>query len=97
METYLALFEKAIKKQAKAVGEETALRYAKKAGLGISKDGRIVSCVGNPQVVLLKLIKLFASTGNIEALTEVTALINEIVDDKQIEQNEQEQESTLKI
>ncbi len=94
METYLALFEKAIKKQSKAVGEKVALQQARKAGLGVSKDGRIVSCVGNPQVVLLKLIKFFASTGNIEALTEVTALINEIVDDKPIEQ---EQETTLKI
>ena len=80
METYLALFEKAIKKQAEAVGQELALEHAKKAGLGVSKDGRIVSCVGNPQVVLLKLIKLFASTGTIEALSEVTALINEVLE-----------------
>ncbi len=80
METYLALFEKAIQKQAKVVGKELALEHAKKAGLGVSKDGRIVSCVGNPQVVLLKLIKFFASTGNIEALSEVTALINEVLE-----------------
>ncbi len=80
METYLALFEKAIKKQAEAVGQKLALEHAKKAGLGVSKDGRIVSCVGNPQVVLLKLIKLFASTGTIEALSEVTALINEVLE-----------------
>ncbi len=79
METYLTLFENAIKKQSKAVGEKTALRHAKKAGLGVSKDGRIVSCVGNPQIVLLKLIKFFAQSGNIEALAEVTELINEIV------------------
>ncbi len=80
METYLALFEKAIRKQADVAGEELALEHAKKAGLGVSKEGRIVSCVGNPQVVLLKLIKLFASTGTIGALSEVTALINEVLE-----------------
>lgn len=89
METYLALFEKAIKKQAKVVGENKALQHAKKAGLGVSKDGHIVSCVGDPQIVLLRLIKFFASSGNIEALSEVTALIDEIV---QIEPDEQEKE-----
>lgn len=88
METYLALFEDAIKKQSKAVGEKVSLQQARKAGLGVSKDGQIVSCVGNPQVVLLKLIKFFASTGNIEALTEITALINEIVDNNPIEQEQ---------
>ena len=91
METYLALFEKAIKKQAQVVGEKKALQHAKKAGLGVSKDGHIVSCVGDPQIVLLKLIKLFASSGNIEALAEVTALIDEIV---QVESAEQEKETS---
>ncbi len=88
METYIRLFEKTIKKQAIVVGEEIALQHAKKAGLGVSKNGRIVSCVGNPQVVLLKLIKCFASTGNIEALTEVTALINEILHEDTLKQKQ---------
>jgi len=94
METYLALFEKAIQKQAEAVGKELALEHAKKAGLGVSKDGRIVSCVGNPQVVLLKLIKFFASTGDIKALTEVTALINELLEH---DKNNQPKEVTTEV
>ena len=85
MENFLELFDKAIKKQAQLIGSELALSLAKKAGLGISVDGHIVSCVGNPQVVLLRLIKNFASTGNIEALSEITALINEVVEDELLE------------
>ena len=79
METYLNLFEQAIKKQAELVGEETAFRQAKKAGLGISKDGHIVSCAGNPQVVLLRLIRCFTEEANFPALMECMPLINEIL------------------
>ena len=85
MESYLELFDKAIKRQSALIGEKQALSLAKKAGLGISDDGHIVSCVGNPQIVLLKLIKQFATTGNIQALAELTDLINEVVQDEFLE------------
>jgi hypothetical protein len=79
METYLNLFEQAIKKQAELVGEETAFQQAKKAGLGISKDGHIVSCTGNPQVVLLRLIRYFTEGANFSTIMECMPLINEIL------------------
>lgn len=79
METYLNLFEQAVKKQAELVGEETAFRQAKKAGLGISRDGHIVSCTGNPQVVLLRLIRSFTEGGNFPALVECAPLIDEVL------------------
>ena len=81
MESYLHLFEQAIQKHAEIVGEEEALAQAKKAGLGISKEGQINSCVGNPQIVLLRLIKYFTAGGNILALVECTPLINELLKD----------------
>ncbi len=79
METYLDLFERAIKTQAEIVGEETAFQQAQKAGLGVSREGHIVSCTGNPQVVLLRLIKYFTADGNMTALSECTPLINELL------------------
>ena len=90
MEIYLKLFEEAIQKQAEVVGAEIALEHAKKAGLGVSKDGRIVSCVGDPQVVLLKLIKFFATSGSLKALSEVSALINEVLEKGSSKEDEQE-------
>ena len=94
METYLNLFEQAIRKQVELVGEKTAFQQAKKAGLGVSPDGHIVSCTGNPQVVLLRLIKYFAAGGNMVALAECTPLINEILknafDDSEDDESSQE-------
>jgi len=78
VETYLSLFEDAIKEQARVVGEKTALEQARKAGLGVSPAGHIVSCVGNPALVLLRLVRNFTEGGNLEALTQCTPLINEI-------------------
>lgn len=79
MEKFLALFEKAIKKQAELVGEEIAFQQAQKAGLGVSPEGHIISCIGHPQLVLLRLIKYFTAGGNLLALVECMALINELV------------------
>lgn len=61
------------------VGEKTAYQQAKKAGLGVSAEGHIVSCTGNPQLVLLRLIKCFTAGGNLMALTECVPLINEVL------------------
>ena len=79
METHLDLFERAIRKQAEIVGEEMAFQQAQKAGLGVSREGHIVSCTGNPQIVLLRLIKYFTADGNMLALTQCTPLINELL------------------
>ncbi|MFH1374866.1 MAG: hypothetical protein ABII79_13855 [bacterium] len=79
MEKYLKLFEQAIKKQAELVGEKAAFRQAKKAGLGVSPEGHIVSCTGNPQVVLLRLIRNFTEGANFPALVECMPLINHIL------------------
>ena len=88
MEQYLDLFEQAIKKQAQLVGMDTALCQAKKAGLGVSKSGHIISCTGNPQVVLLRLINYFTAGGNLAELVECTPLINELL--KQYDENDVE-------
>ena len=77
-EQFLELFEDAIGKQAEVVGWDRAIAKAKKAGLSVAKDGRIVSCVGNPAVVLLRLIKFFAEDGNASVLMHCSPLINEI-------------------
>jgi hypothetical protein len=81
METYLNLFEDAIKKQAEIVGHEAALEQAKQAGLGVSPDGHIVSCTGHPQLVLLRLVKYFTAGGNLQALALCTPLINQVLKD----------------
>ncbi len=78
METYLKMFEQAIRKQTELVGEQKALRQARKAGLGVSPAGHIVSCAGNPQVVLLRLIRYFTEDGNLAALVSCTPLIQEL-------------------
>lgn len=78
VEKYLFLFEDAIREQAKVVGEKTALEQARKAGLGVSPAGHIVSCVGNPALVLLRLVRNFTEGGNLEALARCTPLINEL-------------------
>ena len=80
MEHYLTLFEQAIRRQAELVGEETALNQAKEAGLGVSPAGHIVSCAGNPQLVLLRLIRYFTAGGNLSALAACTPLINELLE-----------------
>jgi len=75
VELYLNLFEDAVKKQAELVGLERALSQAKEAGLGISQKGHIVSCAGNPVIVLLRLIRMLTEDGNIEALEQCTTLM----------------------
>ena len=77
-EKYLKLFEDVIMKQIEQIGREKALIQAKKAGLSISPEGHIVSCVGNPQLVLLRLIRYFTEDNNLAALTCCTPLINEL-------------------
>ena len=78
MERFLILFEEAVKTQAKVVGVEKAREQAKSAGLGISPSGNVVSCTGNPMVVLLKLIKSFTQDGNMAALTACEPLIEKL-------------------
>jgi len=85
METYLNLFEQAIRKQADLVGEELAFAQAKKAGLGVSPEGHIISCTGNPQLVLLRLIRRFSEDGNMIALAQCGPLIREIMADTDLE------------
>jgi len=77
-EKYLEMFEDTIRKQAELMGSETAFRQAKKAGLGVSNKGRIVSCSGHPAIVLLRLIRMFAEDGNLAALQQCSGLIKEI-------------------
>lgn len=77
-EKYLEMFEDAIRKQAELMGSETAIRQAKKAGLGVSEKGHIVSCSGHPAIVLLRLIRMFAEDGNLAALQQCTELIKEM-------------------
>jgi hypothetical protein len=79
MENFLNLFEQAIQRQVDLVGEEKALEQAKKAGLGVSRDGHIVSCTGNPQLVLMRLIRFFTAGSNMAALVECTPLIDELL------------------
>ncbi|MEA1981533.1 MAG: hypothetical protein U9N54_11260 [candidate division Zixibacteria bacterium] len=86
MEIYLKLFEQAIQKQIEFVGKEKAYEQAKKAGLGVSDSGNIVSCTGNPQLVLIKLIKFFTEGGNLTALMALTPLIDELLKQNQIEE-----------
>jgi len=80
MESYLILFEQAINKQAELVGVETAHNQAREAGLIVSNESHIVSCSGSPLVVLLRLIKSFTKTGNMEALDACSPLINKLIE-----------------
>ena len=73
VERYLSLFEDAIREQAKVVGEKAALEQARKAGLGVSPAGHIVSCVGNPALVLLRLVRNFAEGGKSRSTRTVHA------------------------
>ena len=79
METYLLLFEKVIQTQIDILGREAAYALAKKSGLGLSEDGRVVSAAGNPHIILLRLVKAFTATGNLGALAACTPLINEFL------------------
>jgi len=79
METYLNLFENVIREQTKHLGDEEAFAIAKKAGLGISKEGHIVSCAGNPQLVLLRLLRLFSKGGKIQSFEACAPLIDELL------------------
>jgi len=77
-EHYLELFEKAIAKHREIVGEKIALEQARQSGLTVSPDGRIVSCVGHPVIVLLRLIKVFTQNQQMATLVECMPLIDEM-------------------
>lgn len=77
-EHYLELFENAIDKHINNVGKEKGYGDARKAGLGISPDGHIVSCVGHPALVLLRLIKIFTATNQMNTISECMPLIDEM-------------------
>lgn len=87
MERFLILFEKAVKTQAELVGSDKAREQARGAGLGISPAGSIVSCTGNPMIVLLRLIKAFTKDGNMAALVACEPLIEKLTE-YQMEQEE---------
>lgn len=95
MEKFLSLFEKAINKQVDVVGEEIAFQQAQKAGLGVSKDGHIISCTGHPQLVLLRLIKSFTAGGNLLALVECTDLINELAGNEVTDEESEQANQTV--
>jgi hypothetical protein len=78
MESYLILFEQAIDKQAELMGEKIAHQQARQAGLIVSDEGHIVSCSGNPIVVLLRLIKSFTQNCNLAALDACAPLISKL-------------------
>ena len=80
MEDYLTLFEQAIDKQAEVMGTDAAHQQARKAGLIVSDEGQIVSCSGNPVIVLLRLIKSFTKTGNLAALDACGPLIGKLTE-----------------
>jgi len=80
MEEYLALFENAIIRQSELVGTERARIQAKKAGLTVSRTGRVLACNENPMVVLLRLIRFFAEDGSLTALDACSPLIDKMVD-----------------
>jgi len=80
MESYLNLFERAVDEQAKLMGAEKARQQAKKAGLIVSDEGHIVSCTGNPVIVLLRLIKSFTKDGNLPALDACGPLITKLIE-----------------
>lgn len=77
-EHYLELFEQAIAKHKEIVGEEIALEQARQAGLGVSPNGHIVSCVGHPVLVLLRLIKVLTTNSHMVSLAECMPLIDEM-------------------
>ena len=80
MESFLTLFEQAIDKQAELMGAETAYCQAREAGLIVSDEGHIVSCSGNPIIVLLRLIKSFTKDGNLVALDACGPLISKLTE-----------------
>jgi len=80
VERFLILFENAVKAQAELVGAEMAREQARAAGLGISPSGNIVSCTGNPMIVLLKLVKAFTKDGNMAALMACGPLIERLTE-----------------
>jgi len=75
MEKFLVLFEEAAQTQAEVDSHEKACEQARSAGLGVFPTDSIVSCTGNPRVVLLKLIKSFILDGNLVALVACEPLI----------------------
>ena len=75
MESYLALFENAVRKQADLVGKNRACLQARKAGLIVSPSGQIVACSGDPTIVLLRLIRSFTEDGSLAALDACGPLI----------------------
>jgi len=79
-ETYLEKFEEAIRTQARMIGPEKAHDQARRAGLSVSPTGHIVSCVGHPAVVLLRLMRMCTEDGNLRALEACSALMDEIAD-----------------
>ncbi len=86
MKSYLQLFESVIRQQTEAVGTETAHAQAGRAGLTISPEGRIVSFDGEPQLVLLRLIKCFTEGGSVAALMACRPLIERVLADLPVEQ-----------
>lgn len=77
-EHYLELFEVAIAKHKEIVGEKQALEQARQAGLSVSPEGHIVSCVGHPVLVLLRLIKVLTANSHMATLAECMPLIDEM-------------------
>lgn len=80
MESYLDLFENAVRAQAELVGQEKARLQAKKAGLTVSGTGQVVACTGNPIAVLLRLIKAFTDDGSLAALDACAPLISKLTE-----------------
>ena len=75
---YSELFAALIREQAKVVGMPNALDQAHEAGLRVNDDGEIISIEPNPTVVLLRLLKCFMKSGNLETLSNCQPLLSEL-------------------
>ncbi len=78
VEKYFTLIQKAVNEQVRLVGEAEALEQARRSGLGISPAGHVIGCVGDPALVLLRLVKNFVESGNLAALTKCMPLVDEM-------------------
>ena len=87
MATYLQLFEEVVRAEAREMGTDAAYCQARSAGLEVSNDGHVLGYREDPQLVLLRLLRGFTSSGSMPALAACTPLINEMLRQYDVDDN----------
>ena len=80
MERLRTVVESAIRLQSANIGAAAAVEQARRVGLDVSDEGRILDWGADPTVSIIRLARVMAQDGNLAAVDTCLPLLKELED-----------------